>query len=237
MRPCDRIMTSVNVADDSAPPGVSSESSPRQSPRHRRWLWALVLLAVFTGAVYSLRTSILSAAGQWLNVTEPLKGPVDYVFILGGDADTRPFAAAALVKGGLARQVLIARAEGEPESDSPGEVSRPHHVLLRQILLQRGVPSASIIALPMKVSSTADEAEALRAFLKQEPQKSVAVITSDYHTRRTRATFRRRLGKEMDRVQVIGAPTERFNGSNWWHYDQGTKLYINEYLKMLYDIL
>lgn len=220
------------IKSDSSPPSPSSIVRKAWYRRQAwRWLLSLALLAAICGGVaYHQREPILAAAGQWLNIAEPLREPVDYLFILGGDSDTRPFAAAAIVKSGLARQVLLART---PQDD--GSLSLPHHELLRQVLLQRGVPVDAILELPREVASTGDEASALQDFLSLHPGKSVAVITNDYHTRRARMLFRRHLGAKMAQVLVIGTPTERFKSSNWWHYEQGVKIYLNEYIKMVYD--
>ena len=191
------------------------------------WLWiALTLLFACSAAAWSARTVLLTAAGRWLDVGESLREPVDCVFVLGGDADTRPFAAAAMIRSGWARQVLIV-----PTAHEPGEHS--HQELLRDILVRRGVAAAAVVELPGQVASTRDEARSLRQFLERHPGHSVAVITSDYHTRRTRSIFTAQLGDCARQVHFVAAPTERFTAANWWHYEQGWKLYIGEYIKLI----
>jgi uncharacterized SAM-binding protein YcdF (DUF218 family) len=159
-------------------------------------------------------------------VGERLREPVDSVFILGGDADTRPFAAAAMIRSGWARQALIV-----PTANQPGE--RSHQELLRDILVRRGVAADAVVELPGQVTSTRDEARALARFLERHPGHSVAVITSDYHTRRARSIFTAQLGDGAGRVHFVAAPTERFTAANWWHYEQGWKIYIAEYIKLI----
>src|SRR5262249_42458958 len=151
---------------------------------------------------------------------------VDSVFILGGDADTRPFAAAALIRSGWARQALIA-------PTAPGPDDRSHEELLREILVRRGVAADAVIELSGEVASTRDEARVLRRFLEKHPGHSVAVITSDYHTRRARSIFTAQLGDCTGQVHFVAAPTERFTAANWWHYEQGWKMYIAEYIKLI----
>jgi uncharacterized SAM-binding protein YcdF (DUF218 family) len=197
---------------------------------YRRRSFQLVLCVTLLSAVVAAgwcqRVFLLTAAGRWLDVGEPLPEPVDCVFILGGDADTRPFAAVALIRKGWARQALLA-----PSTTTAHE--RSHHELIREILLRRGVPAEAILELPVQVASTRDEARALRAFLEQRPVRSVAVITSDYHTRRTRAIFRRELAARATQVHFVSAPTERCKATNWWHNEQGWRMYIGEYAKMI----
>src|SRR6516225_4130094 len=104
---------------------------PDRAWYRRRSVWisvALMLSLSSVGIAWSERAALLTAAGRWLDVGERLHEPVDCVYILGGDADTRPFAAAALIRSGWARQALIA----------PGPVTayaRSHQELLREVLL------------------------------------------------------------------------------------------------------
>jgi len=202
---------------------------PDRAWYRRRSVWISVALMLSLSSFViarSERAALLTAAGRWLDVGEQLHQPVDCVFILGGDADTRPFAAAALIRSGWARQALIA----------PGPVTayeRSHQELLREVLLRRGIDGEAIRELPDRVASTRDEALALRQFLQRHPDHSVAVVTSDYHTRRARAIFQRELAGRATRIHFVSAPTERFKATNWWHYEQGWKMYIAEYVKMI----
>jgi uncharacterized SAM-binding protein YcdF (DUF218 family) len=199
--------------------------------RRRRFLWALLLTGLSAAGMvaYAERTVLLTAAGSWLDVGEPLHEPVDSVYVLGGDADTRPFAAAAMIRSGWARQVLIV-----PTAPEPGALS--HQELLRDILLRRGVAAEAVVELPGQVASTRDEARALRQFLEWHPDHSVAVLTSDYHTRRTRAVFTAQLADFAARVHFVSAPTERFHATDWWHYEQGWKMYTGEYIKLISNL-
>jgi uncharacterized SAM-binding protein YcdF (DUF218 family) len=207
--------------------------SPGKRPWYRRRRVQLgIFLALLSGTgirACSERGVLLTAAGAWLDVGESLRVPVDSVFILGGDADTRPFAAAALIRNGWARQALIV-----PTAPEPGALS--HQELLREILLRRGVAADAVVELPGQVASTRDEARALRRFLEQHPDHSVAVLTSDYHTRRARAIFTAQLADCAAQVHFVSAPTERFTAANWWHYEQGWKMYTGEYVKLISNL-
>jgi uncharacterized SAM-binding protein YcdF (DUF218 family) len=71
-------------------------------------------------------------------------------------------------------------------------------------------------------------------FLQAEPGTTVAVVTSDFHTRRARAIFRRVLGERMERVHFVAAPTDGFGASDWWECEEGTITYLNEYAKLAF---
>jgi len=200
------------------------------STRHvRRIAVAMSILAAVVSVSFC-RGRLLGAAGHWLNVGSPLDERVDDVMVLGGEASTRPFVAAALIRAGLASQVLV------PKSAEPDEIDAaslpPHHEIIRQVLIRSGVSRDAIVLLPTTVDSTDEEARCLADFLAKHPTHSVAVITSDFHTRRTRMLFRRACRQYSAKIHYIGAPTDSFDGTNWWMYETGFVYYVNEYLKL-----
>jgi uncharacterized SAM-binding protein YcdF (DUF218 family) len=206
---------------------------PDRAWYRRRSVWisvALMLSLSSVGIAWSERAALLTAAGRWLDVGERLHEPVDCVYILGGDADTRPFAAAALIRKGWARRALIPTNATETHEPT-------HHSLLREILRRRGVAAQNIVDLPGEVTSTRDEVLALRRYLQEHSVRSVAVITSDYHTRRARAIFQRQLGGGKTELYFISAPTERFHAADWWQHEQGWKMYLGEYVKLAYGLV
>jgi uncharacterized SAM-binding protein YcdF (DUF218 family) len=60
----------------------------------------------------------------------------------------------------------------------------------------------------------------------------VAVVTTGYHTRRARRTFRQVLGADAARVRFVAAPTDGFDETNWWRSEQGVRCYLTEYVKL-----
>jgi uncharacterized SAM-binding protein YcdF (DUF218 family) len=201
-------------------------------PRHAKRI-VLVLFLIGVLSACSQRHALLSAAGRILNVSTPLKEPVDCVMVLGGWANTRAFTAAEIMKAGLARNVLLARFHeiGATRDDIyPSEDD-----LIRQVLIQSGVSPDAFISLDRVVNSTQDEARCLADFLTLHPGVRVAVVTSDYHTRRARLLFSRACSPGTANLQYIGAPTDGFDASNWWQYETGVVNYLTEYLKLARD--
>ncbi len=215
---------------------VSTSDIVAARPRelaHRRWRrWLVVGPAVLLLA-YALHPVVFVWAGHWLNVGERLDAPVDYVYVLGGEASTRPFLAAAIYRAGFTRMVLIP--EGQPSAtDIDGLVPADHQVQ-HEVLLRRGVPADAILQLPGPVDSTRDEAHVLAKFMASNPKSSVAVVTSDFHTRRARLIFRRLLPDHRDRLHFIAAPTDGFGANSWWHFKDGVLWYVGEYVKLSRD--
>src|SRR5262245_21891347 len=73
-----------------------------------RWGVRLIVMTLLAlvATVWLAPERVLPSVGRFLDVSEPPRR-VDYVLVLNGDPNARPFAAAALVKAGLAREVLL----------------------------------------------------------------------------------------------------------------------------------
>ncbi|MBS0205651.1 MAG: YdcF family protein [Planctomycetes bacterium] len=196
-----------------------------------RWCRRLALATVALSLIYLLSPIALRWIGGWLDVGERLSTPVDCVYVLGGESSTRPFMAAAIYRAGYTRQILIP--EGLPAVD---EFLPPEHQIQREVLLARGVPRESIQLLSGSVDSTRDEARILGAFLASRPDATIAVVTSDFHTRRTRMIFRKRLPGSRDRLHFIATPTDGFGRENWWRFKDGVLWYTFEYIKLCREL-
>jgi uncharacterized SAM-binding protein YcdF (DUF218 family) len=159
--------------------------------------------------LYASRGWVLPALARYLDVSEPAQA-TDYVMVLGGDAETRPFAAAALLHAGLAQKALIARIKAS--ADSQDGLVASEQELIRDVLVHQGTLPDAIRMLPgNECRSTFDEASALAEFLASEKQSTVTVVTSGYHTRRVRMIFRKILREHAACVHFRGAPTDGFN--------------------------
>lgn len=199
----------------------------------RRWLVALAALIAAAGGLWLARWRILAAAGAFLVDADPA-GPCALIFLLNGDLDTRPAAAAALWKQGLAPRIAIARSESS-RAVQMGLVPNVTDLAL-EILQHEGVPRTAVdeIPFPGGVTSTRDEARALRDWLRSHPAGSILIVTNAIHTRRARWIFARELHGTGVRLALYAVPDRRFNVSRWWENEHGFLGVYNEYLKLLY---
>jgi uncharacterized SAM-binding protein YcdF (DUF218 family) len=202
-----------------------------------RWGRQLVGLACIVGLALVLMAPgrVLPPVAEFLNVSEPPRA-TDCVLVLNGDPNTRPFAAAALVNAGLAREVLLTTQRLALESGAVRDGALPSELVLTKRILQvRGVPGEAVRVLQGgEIDNTYDEARVLNEFLDAHPDVRVAVVTNSFHTRRARWVFRRVLGEKASRVYFVGVPRDRVAEQTWWRTKEGCMVYLIEYGKFLY---
>lgn len=199
----------------------------------RKILFALA--AILLGSlllVYVLRVSLLKAAADWLVVEDQLAAG-DLVFLLNGEEETRPFHAAELVKDGWAPRVVLAQVKDSPTVEL-GLYPNPTAVSVG-MLEQAGVPAEDIIVLSDDlVSSTRDEAVALKQYLNQNKVERVILVTSALHTRRSEWIIQKTLAGADVELVVSPAVHYDFSVDNWWQSERGLVYLTNEYIKLLY---
>lgn len=211
---------------------LASKSGGRRGQRVRRLLLLGLVLALLL--LYVARERVLYSAAHFLDVSETPAG-TDYVMVLGGHVQTRPFVAAALLKAGLAHKALVATILCS--GDDLGGTLPPEQDVIRTVLVHQGVSPGAVIILPNGCASTFDEARALAEFLESQPTASVTVVTSSQHTRRTRWIFRRVLGPRAAQVHFLGVPLDGFDETNWWHFEAGVCTYLSEYAKLAFYLV
>lgn len=205
------------------------------SRRFRRRLTAavIVIVTVWFGGPFSLRV-----AGQWLDVGGPLATPMQYGYILGGGADVRPVTAAGLYRAGLIQEILIPN----PPEESLNRCKPLSDVeIVRSVLEQEGVPESAIGVLDGQPSSTEEEMAMLAQFLQVHAATDIALVTHDYHTRRSVRLLRMELKlrglENRCRISVVSTPTDGYSARNWWCTEDGLLHYGLEYAKTLRDFL
>ncbi len=196
----------------------------------------IILLAVLLACllVYSLRIPLLTGLANYLvNTDNPLQ-KADMIFVLNGDYNTRPFTASDLYNQGFAPLVAIAQAESSA-TQLLGLVDNPTDIAV-EVMKMRGVPADKLLVLNETgpVTSTFDEARALRQYIETHNLNSVILVTSAFHTRRSRWIFERELAGVPVKLLVTAAAHTGFDASNWWQYEEGLIFLNNEYIKLIF---
>lgn len=194
----------------------------------------MVLLIVLLAAIaaFLLRTTLLTGLARFLIIDDPLS-PADIVVLLTGDTTTRPFRAAELIRKGVAPVVVICRAE----SSAPVQWGLfPNATDVNVGMLKKiGVADSKIIVLerPGGVTSTFDEAETVRDYVRRNKTSSMIIVSSALHTRRARWVFRKVLQGEGVAIRMSPVHHHRFSDTNWWTQEDGLLYCPSEYAKFL----
>lgn len=211
------------------------EGGVRTSRRFQQALFGIVGVALLV-ALYTQRASLLAAAALFLSVEDSLV-PSDVIFLFSGGFESRPFYAASLYKQGYARAIVVAR-ERELRATRLDVYPNPTDVSI-EILKKLGVPESDIALIVVQggVGSTWDEGMVFAKFAREHDLRSAILVTSPYHTRRTRWALRRTFGDQPVVLRFSSAPDPQFNESNWWTTEEGVIAYVNEYIKLLYYVV
>lgn len=85
----------------------------------------------------------------------------------------------------------------------------------KQILMHEGVPENAIKVLEPPIVNTADEISTISKALQAQNRRTVIIVTSRVHTRRTRALWNILASKKEDAL-IRGLSDDSFNSARWW---------------------
>ncbi len=180
----------------------------------------LLFLAGFIFVLYLARHPLLRFAGDWWIVSDPLQH-ADAIVVIGDDNYTgdRASHGADLFLQGWAPQVVAS-----------GRMLRPYSGiadLIAHDLESKGVPVAAVVTFSHHAANTLEEAEALRGLISQRHWHKIVLVTSSYHTRRSRYIFRKVFPSNVS-VLVSPAGDGDYDPNSWWKSRLGVKLFFEE---------
>lgn len=191
-------------------------------------LTIVVVFALIAFFLLALHRPLLTAAGRFLIVADPLDRADVIVVLAGGRGDERVGQAAALYKQDLAPLLLLSGGEQLMGISVPD--------LLRRQALAHGVPASALLYEPSS-TSTAEQARFLRPLLESRRVRRAILVTSSYHTRRTRLLFRRAFAGSSVEIRVYPVQQDWFRPDQWWTRDQDTETVVLEYIKLTLAII
>ena len=189
--------------------GFISESAPHSPIRNRRLLWVLagVLLLCFILVFLNI--------GQWLIVRDPLQ-PAAAIAVLSGGMPDRALEAARVYKQGYAKLIWLTHST-EPAA-TLAKLSVPfvgEEEYDRQVLIHEGVPPASIEVLDPPVVNTADEMQTIGEALRKQQLRTVILVTSAVHTRRSK-TLWYKIASRSGVALIHPVSDDSYDGAHWW---------------------
>lgn len=191
-------------------------------------LIALLVVLVVAGLVYLARDPLLRVAGNYWIKSDP-PASVEAIVILSDDNFTadRAARAADLYHDGWAPRVVAS-----------GRRLRPYFSiadLMAHDLELRGVPKQAVIPFAHDAPDTLEELKDIRTFVNQHGWKSVMIVTSNYHTRRTRYLCEHIFPPQMH-ILVVAAPDHDYDPDSWWRTRLGAKVFFHEFVGMFVAI-
>lgn len=201
-----------------------------RAPAVRRILFAILLLLVAASGGW-----FLYYGGRFLQHEDPLV-KADAIFVLAGSRLERPLEAVDLFKEGYAPVIVLSPGRPEPVERlvrARGIRFPSDAELVRDAMVQMGIPASAILATDGFVDNTAQEANLLRAMVQARGWRRVIVITSKYHTRRSGFAFRRGLEGTGAQAIVRASRYDISDPARWWRLRADFRFVTSEWQKLI----
>jgi len=199
----------------------------------RHWIfWQVV-------AVLVVMLSLLRWGGYLLIASDLLPARVDAAVVLQGSISgemARVAGAMQLAEQGIAGRVLLS----VPKESYWGQSIPP----AARSFIEKNYGSELASRVDFcetgpDVNSTEEEARELSHCIEEHGWQTVAVVTSNYHTRRAGNIWRKMLRKQNPSVHLWmhGIPDPEFQPRGWWHERLSAKTWFMEFVKLVWSRL
>lgn len=180
---------------------------------------------LFTAALFALAAPLwLPYLGVMLVVADPLV-PANAVIPLAGGHQRARYAVEIFAAG---YATCFVATDLVPNDAGDGWRSGEN----RAIALENGIPPTQIRQTTGIVRSTYEEAQAIRELAEAQDWRSLIIVTSPTHTRRTRLIMDEVFRDSAIVVMVHPVVGYDYNPAGWWRDEQERKLTLWEYLKL-----
>ena len=172
-----------------------------------------------------------------LIVEADLERPQAIIVLSGSSAYVERTRAAAELFAARGAAAVILTNDGERGGWSSAEQRNPlFSELANAELVRAGVPAEKIELVPQKVTSTYEEARAVRDYAAERGLRSLLIVTSAYHSRRALWTWRRAFRGSGVELGIKTAPVGEQTPAPfvWWLQARGWRAVGAEYPKLIY---
>lgn len=173
---------------------------------------AAVLLLALAGVAF------LPFAGRYL-VDEDSLEKADVIVVLAGARVQRWLEGVDLYRSGWAPLIVVSPGiieEAEVRIREMGIRFPTDAELTRDAMVQMNVPSKAIETLPETLDNTAQEAAAVHQLANARHWSRLIVVTSKYHTRRTRFAFAREFKGSNVQILMRASRYDTSTPERWW---------------------
>ncbi len=212
-----------------------SRPASAQSSHRKRLIPYLLWIAV-AGIILVL--ILLRWGGYLLISDDPLPPHVDSAVVLQGSIPgerARLAGAMRLLQQGATNRILVS----VPRESYWGQAMPPIAYAYIEKIYGHETASHIDFCETDDVDSTEEEAQVLVKCINDHGWRSIAVVTSDYHTRRTGIIWRRMLGSQHSSLHVLihAVPDPEFHAARWWRERRSAKTWILEGTKLVWTLL
>ena len=169
----------------------------------------------------------LRAAGAYLIIADDLT-PVDAIIIMGGGDEGRMNEALELYREKYARIIVLTETGVRIE-----ELDYLQSFDLRIQLLNNGIPSGNVLITDSEVTSTLEEAYAVKQLLEMQQFSSAIIVTDPYHTKRTSIIFKDVFSEQDIELYFRPVTPSWYKSRTWFLSPSGWRFTILEYVKIL----
>ena len=210
-------------------PAIAPGRNRAENARRLLWRVALTFAVVWPPVAWAAARGLIVEA----DVAEP-----EAIVVLSGSSTyvERTRAAARLFAAGRAPKIILTN-DNERDGWSGAEQRNPFFSERAAAELTRaGVPPDKIELISQPVSSTYQEADAVRTYALTHEIRSLLIVTSAYHSRRARWAWQEAFRGSGVELGITCAPTAEQTPAPglWWTRVRGWRAVAAEYPKLIY---
>lgn len=199
--------------------------------KHRLKIVSAIILLLL---LFIFRNQILRSFSNYLVVENPYEY-IETAFVLSGGAFDRGNETAILLNENKIGKA-ICTGENQPPDFKALHIEMLESELTRKNIIAQISDSTKVTLLKIG-TSTFEESEAILAFCKAEKLTECVIISSKFHTRRIKNSFKKKFEKEGIKIYITGAASSSYEEDNWWKSENGLIALNNEYIKLLYYLV
>jgi uncharacterized SAM-binding protein YcdF (DUF218 family) len=191
-----------------------------------KWLLVILFAAM---VLFVFRSPVIENIGRFLVWQDELKPSDAIVVLTGSSTGNRIEEAARIFDKGMGKVIVFSGYSYYPGMDS--------HIGMKEYAIKLGVARDKIVTERATGEiSTWGEALVNLKQLERLKAKSFILVTSSFHTRRSRWVYERAIKSlNMDiTIHVQPAPDPKVPYPGWWKIRSGKKKVFDEYIKLLY---
>lgn len=194
----------------------------------------LIFLLIVLIALFLNKQTLLTFAGNIL-ISEDTPEKAEAIVVLNGGAPIRILEAVDLYNSGFGEYIIFCKTTESSDYKRLRESNIYYpveHDINKKIAEEFEIPSSNILMVNKMLSSTYGELESIKGFLIDNNIKKIIIVTSKFHTLRTRLIANKVLNKEID-FMIIASNYDGYNPKTWWKNRNATRYTVSEYLKIL----